>query len=118
VNGGSNPPGSYGIFVVQPNGSVRQVVRSGQPLEGSSVLSLLFLGNFVFHTDDLSLAGMTALNDAGQVAFTASLADGRWGVFVEPVPEPSSAALAAAALATLAVLRRRVGRDAPRRRGS
>jgi hypothetical protein len=112
LTGTANPPNDLnGIFVVEPNGSVRQVVRQGQPLEGSTVFSPGFLGSSVFFdTDDLALAGMTALNDAGQVAFTTSLADGRWGVFITPVPEPSSGALAVAALTTVAALRRRAAR--------
>jgi hypothetical protein len=104
--GTASPPGDDGgIFVVQSDGSVQRIVREGQALEGSTVSYASFLGNFVFDTDDLSLAGMTALNDAGQVAFVAGLADTRSGVFVN-VPEPSVPALAGAALITIAALAR------------
>jgi len=95
-----------GIFVARPGAPLERIVRQGQALEGSTVNFISFLGNFVFDTDDLSLAGMTAFNDAGQVAFVASLADTRSGVFVN-VPEPSGGLLAASALLALGALARR-----------
>jgi hypothetical protein len=108
--GTASPPGDdAGILVVQSDGSIQRIVRKGQALEGSTVNSFNFLGSFVFDTDDLSLAGMTALNDAGQVAFVASLADTRSGVFVN-VPEPSLSVLGGTALVTVSALARRRGR--------
>lgn len=116
LEGTASPPGDdAGIFVVESNSLVRRIVREGQPLEGSTVTYVSDLGSFVFDTDDLSLAGVTAFNDAGQVAFVAGLADTRSGVFVN-VPEPTPAALAISAVLVLAVLAwgRRVARAAPR----
>jgi len=103
---GTASPNDGGIFVARPGAPLERIVRQGQPLEGSTVNFISFLGSFVFDTDDLSLAGMTAFNDAGQVAFVASLADTRSGVFVN-VPEPSAALLAVSALLALGALARR-----------
>jgi hypothetical protein len=65
------------------------VIQSGAALSGSTVQTLA-LGSF-------------ALNDLGQVAFVARLADGRQGVYVAtPVPEAGGVFTIAAAVATLA----------------
>jgi hypothetical protein len=110
LEGTASPPGdASGIYVVQSDGSIQRIVRAGQPLEGSTVTYASFLGSFVFDTDDLSLAGVTALNDAGQVAFVAGLADTRSGVFVN-APEPSFGMLTSTALLAMAGLARRRGR--------
>ena len=104
-----------GIFVIDSNSVVQEVARLGQPLAGSTILFLMFIdflgdeGVFSGNTD-LAQAGMNGLNDAGQVAFMASLADGNSGVFLWSVPEPSGELLAIAALATVFVLRGRAAR--------
>jgi hypothetical protein len=104
-----------GIFVIDSNSVVQEVSRLGQPLAGSTILFLMFIdflgdeGVFSGNTD-LAQAGMNGLNDAGQVAFMASLADGNSGVFLWSVPEPSGELLAIAALATVFVLRGRAAR--------
>ena len=78
-----------------------KVIAIGDPLFGSTVRSLSF---------------ERGLNDAGDIAFTYRLADGRSGIGVaEVVPEP--AALGLAALAGVAMLRRpRPPRVSKRRR--
>jgi PEP-CTERM motif len=85
------PEGS-GIFT-GPDAVADRVIGTGDPLFGSTVTSLEF--------------ARQGLNDAGQVAFVAQLADGRQVVVradpaqVGAVPEPS--ALALLALGTLAL---------------
>lgn len=63
-----------------PDPLVDRVIGPGDPLDGSAVVGIDFF---------------RGLNDSGQVAFWAALADGRRGVYrADPVPEPSTAALA------------------------
>ncbi len=84
-----------GIFLLD-KGVTTELVRYGSELDGSTVTGLVM--------------GSRALNDSGQVAFYASLADGQSGVFVATlsVPEPSSLAmLGIGSLATIGVLIRR-----------
>ena len=83
-----------GIFFIGSDGVVQTVARYGMPLEGSTIYSTYFLGDLVSTSDfpnpgsgllnksDLYQAGMTAINDSGQVPFWASLADGRSGIFL------------------------------------
>ena len=85
--------GGSGIFL-GPNPVADKVIRTGDPLAGSTVTALDFF--------------LEGLNDGGSLAFWASLADGRTGVFrADLVPEPSSAALLACGLASLALAARR-----------
>lgn len=66
-----------------------KVIQTGDPLDGSFVDRIIF-GN--------------AFNDAGQIAFAAYLADGRFGIFrADPVVVPEPSALALGALGTVAV---------------
>jgi hypothetical protein len=68
------------------------VISTGDALDGSTVTAIGF--------------NRDGLNDADQIAFLATLADGRQGIYVVSVPEPTTAAgLALIACATL--LRRR-----------
>ncbi len=69
------------------------VIAMGDPLFGSTVADL-FLGH-------------EGLNDAGQLAFFARVADGREFIIrANPVPEPSALALLSASIVTLFVSRR------------
>ena len=73
--------GGQGIFT-GPNVITNKVIRTGDTLAGSTVVSVALASG--------------AFNDLGQVAFAAALADGRQGVFVAiPVPEPASVLLIA-----------------------
>ena len=76
-----------------------RVVMAGDPLAGSTIKQLDF--------------GPFGLNNSGQIAFWAALNDGRTGIFVvTAVPEPTSTALLATGLLTLAAARRiRRGRE-------
>lgn len=68
------------------------VIKTGDALDGSTVTALSFNSD--------------GLNDADQIAFLATLADGRQGIYVVSVPEPATAAgLGLIACATL--IRRR-----------
>jgi PEP-CTERM motif len=85
--------GGGGIFV-GPDPVIDKVIGTGDSLFGSAVTLLLF--------------SPEGLNDAGQVAFYAELADGT-GVFVraDPVPEPSTLLLVSLGLAGMGAWRRR-----------
>jgi hypothetical protein len=80
-------------ILIGPNPATDTLIKAGDPLDGSTVLFLAL--------------SQTALNDAGQVVFTADLADGRRGIYVfTPVPEPG-AVLAVAGLGLIAAAVRR-----------
>lgn len=71
-----------GIFMAEPDGSIRSVVRVGDPLAGGRVLEIMFAG------DEPCRSGF---NDAGQVAFYARLAvagEERDGMFLAEPPRP------------------------------
>ena len=87
--------GGRDFYVLPPGGSFTRLIGTGDPLDGSTVAGFTFPSN------------RYALNDAGQIAFTASFADGRQGIFVAtPVPEPTSLALLGV-VRWRAILRRR-----------
>ena len=77
-----------GLYVGQPGSIDKRVIGFGDPLDGST-----------FQTGHL---WEESLNNYGQIAFWAQLADGRWGVYrANPVPvltslSPSSAAVGGA----------------------
>ncbi len=77
-----------GLYVGQPGSIDKRVIGFGDPLDGST-----------FQTGHL---WEESLNNHGQIAFWAQLADGRWGVYrATPVPvltslSPSSAAVGGA----------------------
>jgi len=87
-----------GIFYIGSNGVVQTVARNGMPLAGSTILWAGFLGEVIDNFEQFrmpgsvtALAGMDAINDAGQVVFRALLADGRFGIFLwnaSDVPPP------------------------------
>lgn len=73
--GASAAPGSDGAAIVLGDVSGHDIiVRRGTPLEGSTVDSVSFEG--------WTVASRTGLNGRGQVAFEATLVDGRQGVFL------------------------------------
>ena len=92
--------GGQGIFN-GPNAVTNKVIRTGDALDDSIVTSAALASG--------------ALNDLGQVAFAATLADGRQGVYVAiPVPEPGGVLLiAGTALAAGGWWRRRVNLRTP-----
>jgi hypothetical protein len=64
-----------GIYVGRPGSIDEKVIAAGDPIDGST-----FDGGFIWEE---------AINDAGQVAFWAELADGRRGVYrADPVNHP------------------------------
>ena len=83
-----------GIFV-GPNPATDTVIKEGDALDGSVVTFLR--------------TGQRALNDAGQIAFYAELANGRRGIYVfTPVPEPGLVLAAAGLLGLAGAARPRV----------
>jgi hypothetical protein len=91
---GNLAAGGQGIFT-GPDAVLDKVIQTGDPLFGSTVTGLAI--------------GPRAFNAAGQLAFYATLADGREGVFVAtPVPEPGGALGVAVLLFGIRNLRRRV----------
>jgi len=88
-----------GIYSGPTRGS--KIIETGDPLDGSTVISLAM--------------GSEALNDAGQVTFWAKLSDGRQGIYVTSVPEPTTILLVlstASSAVAWGILRRRRRDDA------
>jgi hypothetical protein len=73
-----------GIFFFDDASGLLQVARKGGDLLGSTITSLSFNSN----GDERS-----GFNELGQVAYHFELADGRRGVAIWTIPEPTSAAL-------------------------
>lgn len=71
--------GGTGIYTGNGSGSPSRVIGTGDSLDGSTVTGVSLNAN--------------AFNDAGQIGFAFSLADGRTGVAVASVPEPGTASL-------------------------
>ena len=85
--------GGRAIYLRSSDGTLTRIIGNGDALDGSTITGLTF--------------PFASINDAGQIAFAASLADGRQGVFVGTVvPEPSSLALIGVG-GLMAILRRR-----------
>ena len=93
---GSLDAGGYGIYLGDGGAPPTRVFGTGDALFGSTITQLIF--------------GPAGFNDAGQLAFNYTLANGVQGIAVAtptpPVPEPTSALLLAASGFTL-LLRRR-----------
>lgn len=89
-NGVTNPDGIYaGSASVQ-----NRVIEVGDPLGGSTVTELAM--------------GTDALNDSGQIAFWAQLANGSSGVYVaSSAPEPATLSFLAFAVLPLMLRRQR-----------
>ncbi|HAV64054.1 MAG TPA: hypothetical protein DCY13_17020 [Verrucomicrobiales bacterium] len=81
-----------GLFLAEPDGTLHQVARRGQAVLESTInqIELTSTGGIV-DAGGADLGGQRPLNDAGQVAFWAELADGRDGIFLwsPPVPAPT-----------------------------
>jgi hypothetical protein len=95
LEGTADPANDFkGIFFIGSDRSIHTVARYGMPLAGSTIRFADFTGTFVpfgLDNSDLNLAGMNSINDSGQVAFKALLADGRLGLFLwqaSDVPPP------------------------------
>jgi hypothetical protein len=85
--------GGYGVFT-GPDAVADKVIGPGDALDGSTVNWAWSMGE--------------GMNDNGQIAFWAQLADGRSGIYVaDPVPEPTGMAVIAAVAAGLLTKRRR-----------
>jgi hypothetical protein len=86
-----------GVFLAEPDGTLHRVARRGQPLLGSTIfqVEMTSVGGVVDAGGE-DLGSQRALNDAGQVAFWAELADGRDGIFLwsPPVAAPAISSLA------------------------
>lgn len=92
--------GGHGIFT-GPDPGTNKVIAAGDALDGSTVRDLTF-GTF----------GREGLNNAGQVAFRARLADGRQGIYrADPVPSnvPPDCSAAQATPGTLRLLDHTLG---------
>jgi hypothetical protein len=112
LTGTANPTtDAHGVFYIAPTGELITVARAGQPLLGSTIAATGFAGSWL--DPQRALAGYAPINDAGQVAIYAGLTDGRQGLFLANVPEPSRELLSLVALLALVALRRRSARSAP-----
>jgi hypothetical protein len=83
--GSGNFPNDTGIFFYDAsNGGLQVGARLGQPLLGSTIKTLNFQTGTANRAGGDVLVGhsFSGLNNAGQVAFQFSLADGRYGVAV------------------------------------
>ena len=77
-------PFDIGLFVIDPDGTIRTVARTGQMLAGTTVVSPQSLASTDFIDGSLSnedgdfplrLGGIEMINNRGQVAFSAILSD-------------------------------------------
>lgn len=93
-----------GIFLHDDSLGLIQVARKGDDLLGSTLTELQFLNE----ASNANFNSYNALNDRGQLVYRFGLADGRSGIAIATVvPEPTSVALSALSLLTIASLRRR-----------
>lgn len=86
--GTASGTGLAGLFLGNRNGAIIEVARAGQPLLGSTISELAFSPSVRREG-----SGLRGLNAAGQVAYYFRLADGRDGVALWSVPEPSAVVL-------------------------
>ncbi|MFN3166439.1 MAG: PEP-CTERM sorting domain-containing protein [Phycisphaeraceae bacterium] len=74
-----------GIYWFDQTLGLRQVVRWGSPMLGSTV-TWFYLSN----SQGINAGERTGLNNLGQVAYTFGLADGRWGIALWDPPTLTS----------------------------
>jgi hypothetical protein len=100
-----NDTNDVALFATTPAGELVMVAREGSPLPGQpggKVVSSLFWTRFRHETGGEE--GLPAtFNDAGQLAFELTFADGSTAVYIAQVPEPAALGLL---LGTLALLGR------------
>lgn len=96
--------GYQGLFFSDEELGLIEIVRRDSPFLGSTIAYLDFYGSH--NGPDAELA----INERGQVAYSFILTDGRYGVAVWTVPEPSAGVVIAAA-AAVALLGRRARRS-------
>lgn len=77
-----------GAFVVDADGNLNQVIREGQPLEGSTVAEIDIVGAGSINDAGLGFGNQRPMNNSGQVVFWAELEDGRDGIFLWSGPPP------------------------------
>ena len=98
--------GSPGLFFHDDALGLLAVARAGDPLLGGTLRSIGFAGGAA---DPVFGPRGSGLNDAGQVAFSYTLEDGRSGVAIWTVPEPAAAGLVVCLAAAATMRRRGVG---------
>jgi hypothetical protein len=79
VNGAS---AGRGIFLYDPTGGLQQVARTGDPLNGSTITTVYFLGTVSGVGSTSPDTSLTGLNNVGQVAYGFTLANGTGGVAI------------------------------------
>ena len=77
-----------GLYFSDPVLGLREIAREGSPFLGSAFTTISFNSSFSGRSDERN-----GLNELGQVTFAFTLADGRNGVALWSVPEPSSLGL-------------------------
>jgi hypothetical protein len=90
-----------GIYFYDPREGLRKVAREGDPFLGSRLTNVSISASF-----DPAYDERKALNDAGQLAFSFILADGRRGIAIWTVPEPATVVLLSFGIAVTAFRRR------------
>ena len=86
------------------DGGLTEIVRTGDGLAGGVIEDLVFAGTNL-DAGDLRSANQDGLSGSGEVAYTFSLEDGRDGIAIAPIPEPTL--IAPLAFGGPALLRRR-----------
>lgn len=76
-------------YRVDPDGTLHQVVRLGQALEGSTITDFDIVGAGSIQDAGIGYGNQRPMNNAGQVVFWAELEDGRDGIFLWDGPPPS-----------------------------
>lgn len=99
TSGGSGD--DTGLFFFDDALGPLQVAREGDALLGSTITGLMFSGVINIRGDERS-----GLNKVGQVAYQFELADGRQGIALWTIPEPSSLQLLPLSVVVLMFCRR------------
>jgi hypothetical protein len=89
------------LFLFDDDSGVATILRKGDAFLGSTISSLDIGGYLSAPLPDYR----SGLNDLGQIAFVFRLEDGRSGIALATVPEPSGAAVCA--VSALALIHRR-----------